>query len=461
MIPRCVGTHATVGQSDPRKARIQSGTTGRPHLPSARRLTLRIPAGDSYPYALIVPDAPREVFGALPWVFTANGPGRATVKSDQDSEVHRRRLLTSVPAVVGALLVDGVSLRGELLDLAADDLDRLWRSWRADGAPAIARPVSMLAHNLAGIAQTTPAGSADRRRAALLTARAAQLAGIVALDADEPAATLEWFKVQIRAGRQANEPGNVAMGLDWCAWVHLTVLDEPGKAFAIHDQIRLDEAPAVVRGLVELRRAEMLAKVGRESAAWKAFDRGLTTAVDGPDDGGPVILSVTDSVIEVFTGRVKLELGHADLAYPSLRRVLATKPGYVRVGQPEFDLARAAAGMGEPDQACQHLVQAHHAWTRHGSALGLRRVRLLADQLGELFGNVRAVRELPEQLRGDSRYVLCRTDTDGTRVHLRTCRYAGRGRARPWPAAEHLAPGELVNSEIRAGHELCTRCLPV
>jgi hypothetical protein len=44
-------------------------------------------------------------------------------------------------------------------------------------------------------------------------------------------------------------------------------------------------------------------------------------------------------------------------------------------------------------------------------------------------------------------------------IHLRSCRYAARGGARPWAVGDRLDPAEVASSPASAGYDLCERCL--
>jgi hypothetical protein len=378
--------------------------------------------------------------------------------------VQRRTFLAATVTGVGSVIADrlppaSLRLDDESLGSFTNVLGELRLLDVRDGSARVIMPAHWIAARLSRALGNTPPEHSLHHQIAMLVADAAELAGWVSFETGDYPEALHWYERTIRAAVAANDPDLTASATAGRAWVLFLGLGDTGSALAELDRIRLDEVSGQLSALAHACRARVLAVAGKRSkASLRAIDQAAAVAaLDGPPWAG---WCGTPAQIELEHGLTQVDLGHGEPAYRLLRGALRTVPPRLRrvTGTVHRGLAQAAIQMGEPKQAAAHIVSAH----RLLSATGSRQLATLQGVTRELqarYGDVRQVRDLPERLRTDTRYVVCRTSGDGLRIHLRTCRYAGRGGARPWSAGERLEPADLATSSAVNGYELCERCL--
>jgi hypothetical protein len=388
--------------------------------------------------------------------------------TEELADVERRRILAlTVTGLtgVGIELVGGAEPRlgTEPLDAVAGALERLRDLDGRLGAARVLVPATWLADRLGHLLVRTPSASALHGRLGALTADAALLASWAASEIADPGEALRYGAVAHHAARAIASPDLIAVAEAARAHSLDTGLGERDKALATVARISLDGTAAATRVSVEAHRGRLLARAGRAGPALRALDRAAEAVSEVDAEQAPRALgSITAEHVIKHRGHALVELGHPDEAAGLLGAALKRQPSHLLRGAGAIHarLAEAAMRTGEPERAARHVVAAHRALTRTRSTRRLADLGHVVAGLKAEFGKVRAVRDLEEELRGTSRYVLCRTSADGRRIHLRGCQYTRRGNAGSWAAAEDLTPAELAASRISIGYEWCDRCLP-
>jgi tetratricopeptide (TPR) repeat protein len=376
-------------------------------------------------------------------------------------EVQRRAFLAATVTGLGSVLADRLPTASappgeESLGSFATVLGRLRTLDAANGAASVIMPAHWLAGRLTRTLGNTPADHELHRPLASLTANAAELAGWTSYETGDCSEALRWYDRSIVAARDAHDPDFAAFAGEYRARVVWNGLGDLEAGLRSLDQISLDGVTGQIRAHVLGRRARALAVAGRERASLNTLDQAAATATD---DGPPwADWSGSRAYDDVGRGHTLVALGRGAEAYALLKRSLRMERPRRSSGTRQRGLAQAAMQMGEPKQAVAHLVTAHRLLSATRSRQ-VSAVHAVARELQARYGDVRAVRELPDRLRTDTRYVVCRSSGDRLRIHLRTCRYAGRGGAQPWAVGERLDPAELASSPASAGYELCERCL--
>ena len=378
-------------------------------------------------------------------------------------DVLRRSFLAATVAGLGSVLTDrlpagGAPLAEESLGSFATVLGELRQLDAADGAASVIMPAHWLAARLTRTLGNTPAEHELHRPLATVTANAAELAGWASFETGDYSEALRWDDQSIVAARNAGDPDITAFAGEARARVVWLGLGDTEAALRSLDQISLAGVTGQISAHVDEGRARALAVAGKERASLRTSDR----AAEASADDGPSWAGWCGSSAHVTVGRglalVDLGLGHP--AHRLLGECLRALPPQLRraAGTVQRGLGQAAMQMGEPKQAVVHLVAAHRLLSATRSRQ-VGTVHAVARELQARYGDVRAVRELPDRLRTDTRYVVCRTSGDRLRIHLRTCHYAGKGGAQPWVVGERLDPAEVAASPASAGYELCERCL--
>jgi hypothetical protein len=386
------------------------------------------------------------------------------VDLNKDLEVLRRKFLGGVAAAAASYLAGGDApppLSAEGLQVIRGDLAARWRHFQAGGTAQIEQATALDADRLVRALREAPESSRLYRPLAAATTEAATLAGAVASDQGDDASAMYWHQTATMAAKSARSADLVCLTLEDQAWV-AEFLGDADRALGPLSRMPVNYASPAAVARVELGRARILAKAGNDSKAMTAHDDAAAAAARA---GGEVAAlprpAVTEARLAWMKGYMLIDLG-IEGGYQTLRPVLRAPDVSERnKGIAHVYLARSSVQKGSIDRACDHASKAYQILTSIGSPGQLMRVTRFLDQDLAGFTKVRAVWELDEQVRtgATSRYVLCRTAGEGTKVHLRSCGYARRGGARPWSAGEHLDPAEVAASPLRHGYELCTRCL--
>jgi tetratricopeptide (TPR) repeat protein len=295
-----------------------------------------------------------------------------------------------------------------------------------------------------------------------LAAEAAELAGWAAFETGEYGSALSWYDRAINAATTAGDPNFVAFATEARAQVLWLGLQKTGPALAALDAIKLDSVIPSVRSRVHAGRARVLALQGNEPATHRALEASMEAAskvIASENSWG--LWAASPANTKMRQGFTLLELGYGEAAETLLSRSLRRLPGSLRRvgGGIHWGLARAAVLADEPERAAEHVVCAHTIFVATRSRR-IDDVRAVAADLKARYPGVRAVTELDEQLRTGTRYVLCDTADHTVKIHQASCGYARRGRARPWPAGEHLKPEQVASDPLRGSYELCERCMP-
>ena len=383
---------------------------------------------------------------------------------DKDLEVLRRKFLGGVAAAAAAYIAGGDApppLSAEGLEVIRADLAAGWRHFQAGSTAEIEQVTALDADRLVRALREAPESSKLYRPLAAATTEAAALAGAVAGDQGDRASAIHWHQTSTLAAKQARNADLVCLTLEDQAWV-AEFLGDNDRALALLSRMPVKHASPASLARVELGRAQLLAVAGNLHGAMTALD---DAAAAGARAGGEIAPlprpPVTEARLAWIKGYMLIDLG-IEIGYQTLRPVLRAPDVSERnKGIAHVFMARSSVQTGAIDRACDHASKAYQILTAIGSPGQLMRVTRFVDRDLAGFTKVRAVRDLDEQVRtgATSRYVLCRTSGEGTKVHLRSCGYARRGGARPWSAGEHLDPAEVAASPLRHGFELCTRCL--
>jgi tetratricopeptide (TPR) repeat protein len=384
------------------------------------------------------------------------------------TDVRRRTFLTATVASIGGLLSDrlpgaGIRVDGEPLTELEAALAQLRHLDGRDGSLSILMPVSWLAGRLLHAVAATPPGHDAHDALAMLTAQAADLAGWAAFETGEYGSALSWYDRSIDAAAKAGDLSFVAFAAEARAQVLWRGLKKTGPALAALDAIKLDSVTPNVRSRVYGGRARVLALQGNEPAAHRALEASMEAAskvVASEDPWAAWAASPANATMR--QGLTFVDLGYGEAAERLLSGSLRRLPGPLRRvgGTIHCGLARAAFLTGEPEKAAEHVVRAHSIFAATRSRR-IEEIQVVASDLQARYPGVRAVAELDEQLRTDTRYVLCDTADHKVKIHQASCGYARRGRARPWPAGEHLLPAQVASDPLRGSHGLCERCMPV
>jgi hypothetical protein len=383
--------------------------------------------------------------------------------------MERKAFLAATVAGLGGLLTERV-LAPRVLRLGAEPLAQARAAVQElrfldarHGGARVLVPVTWMADRLGRLLRETPSSSSLYHQLVEVTVDAACLAGWVAFDQGEAREALRLYTLAAQAAARAGDADLVILAGDGQARVLAGGLDRPADALHLLGRLPGDRATPTTRAFLEAQRARALARSGKVAASHRAMDR-AATAVGSASAGEapPAMVWFGPGWLELHRGYCFNDLGMGQRAREQLLFALSKQPRglYRGTGVIHQRLAEAALSMGEPELAAKHADRADRVLRTTKS---LRRGAEVAELLGLLarrWPDDPFVRELLEQRRDDTRYVLCRTSEEGVRVHLRRCQYARRGGAQPWPAADHVAPAELAADPIRAGYDLCTRCLP-
>jgi hypothetical protein len=391
------------------------------------------------------------------------------------SDVERKAFLRGSAAAAVAMLINGEPVRvsAEGLDVAADDLTHLYRRYRADGAGAILIEVTERAADLVRMLRTAKPGSAVYVRTAELASDASTLAGFASLDQNDPAGATDWHQVAAHAAGRARNPDLAACSLEDLAWARRAAGDIDGALAALSRMPVKDASPAT-RASVELGRATILARAGRERAAHAALERAGDAVTEAGSAAPPGRRSkVTATRVLQFHGYAYVELGLAQPAYDLLAGTLAKMPAgsWLNAGTLHLDCARAAVQLGDAERAAYHAAQAFEVFASVASTHRLGLVRAFRREKLAPYGNVAAVRDLDELLATaldvpGPRYVLTRARKGGKGLHRDSCPYLRRGKAsterRAWTAGIGRDPAEVAGDvAVRAAFDVCSVCLPV
>jgi hypothetical protein len=385
------------------------------------------------------------------------------VERDKELELLRRKLLQGATAAA-AYLAGGdrpPPLSVEGLQVIRADLAARWRHYQLGKTAEIEQAAVFDADRLVTALRDAPESSRLYKELAEATAEVSMLAGAISSDQGDRFSAAHWHAASTQAARRARNVDLVCLTLEDQAWV-ADFTGKSDKALALLSLMPVGRASPAVVAQVELGRAGMLAAAGSDHAM-AAFDRSVAAAARS--NGASAMFPrppMTEDRLARFRGEILVDLG-IEGAYRELKPALRA-PGLTQrnKGIVHTYLARGAVQSGAIDRACDHAAAAYRLFVSIGSTGQVVRVRRLLERDLAPFTGVRAVKELNEQVRtgARSRYVLCRTSDEGTKVHLRTCQYARRGGARSWAAGEHLEPAEVAASPLRDGYGLCLRCLP-
>jgi hypothetical protein len=389
------------------------------------------------------------------------------VDPDEDADVRRREFLSTTAAGAIALMIDGkpAGASAEGLAIWRADLDELRTRCRTVSRSAIAVPVTRLADGLVRTLRGTPERARLYRPLAELTAEAAMLAGWALFDENDFVAAGRWSRVAAHVSKQAQSPDLVAMSLEDWAWA-MEALDRKDDALGLLGRMPVTVVTPATRATVEIGRALLLARSGRATPALATLDLVEQHAERGT---APLRLPVDAKRVQEVRGYTIVELGFAAAAYQQLMVVRRMPHQWINHGLIEMNLATAAAQMGEVEQACDHLAQAHAVFTEARSAHQVEKVARFRTTKLDRYADTRAVRELDDYLRtaaegGGQRYVIARSRRGKNGLHRADCPYMLRGRPSvrrtTWTGGAGRAPAEIAGDEaVRAAYDVCKVCM--
>jgi hypothetical protein len=393
--------------------------------------------------------------------------------AEELTDVRRRQILTWAATYLAAVLASQFPLEppvdeAEPLDRLRGQLDELRRLEGRYGAGRVLVPVTWLADRLGRLLVDTPTVSPLHAPIGELSVDAALLAFWVAQESGDPREALRWSSHARRAAGATAAPTRDLVAL--AAQAHAGILErdlgarEAGLALMDRTARDLDGVTPSTRAYIHSQRGRALARANRPDATRRTLDQAMAAAELATPGEGPPVLSARDARRSVLLHQANalVTLGTGEEAYTALAGVLRREPtGRVRAaGAIHLRMAAAAMQADEPARATEHILRAHRILTDTQSTRRLGTLTVVVNDLRARYTGTDVVRDLEDRLRADTRYVLCRTSDEGTKIHLRACGYARRGGARPWAAAEHVDPADLAASPLRNGYTLCARCLP-
>jgi hypothetical protein len=365
--------------------------------------------------------------------------------AEELTDVRRRQILTWAATSLAALLASQFPLEppveeDEPLDRLRNQLDELRRLEGRYGAGRVVIPVTWLADRLGRLLMDTPTSSALHGPLGELSVDAAHLAYWVAQESGDPREALRWSALARRAANATAAPTRDLIAL--AAQAHAGTLErdlgsrEPGLALMDRTAADLDGVMPSTQAYIHSQRGRALARANRPDASRRALDQAMEAAERATPGEGPAVLSARDARRSVLLHQANalVALGTGDEAYKALAGVLRREPaGRVRAaGAIHLRMALAAIQADEPVRAVEHILRSHRILTETQSTRRLGTLTVVVNDLHARYPDTEAVRDLDDHLRTDTRYVLCRTSEEGTRVHLRSCGYARRGGA--WAA---------------------------
>jgi transcriptional regulator with XRE-family HTH domain len=288
---------------------------------------------------------------------------------------------------IGADLLGRVEQRVEYLRRLDDFLGG------GDSYALVRRELDVTARLLGGAAYSEQLG----RRLLRTVGELSQVAGWIAVDADQHAAAVRHYATGIRAAHAAGDAPLAANLVSLLSYLYANHGNPFEAALLAHTAASGAErsAPATVRALLAERVAWAHARAGELRQSERALGQ-VDRAFDArrPEDDPGWVYWLDADEVDVMAGRCYTELGQPRRAGPLLRRVLA-RYDERRAREVALYVSWLAQGhiqAGELDEAARQASRALLAAASVNTARGNERVRFLRHQLQPHAG-VPAVRD--------------------------------------------------------------------